>query len=63
MNAVNRAKNKCMENMLCSASNRKQLVVGTTIKSSDRRDKEMKRTCWRQMKREEQIQPRKLSYF
>lgn len=42
MNAVNRAKNKCMENMLCSASNRKQLVEGTTIKSSDRGDKEMK---------------------
>lgn len=42
MNAVNHARNKCMKNMLCSASNRKQLVAGTTMKRSDRGDKEMK---------------------
>ena len=42
MNAVDHAENKCMKNMLCSASNRKQLVAGTAMESSDRGDKEMK---------------------
>lgn len=42
MKAVSFAQNKCAENMLCDASNRKQLVAGTTMKSCDRRDKEMK---------------------
>lgn len=72
MNAVNRAENKCMK----SASNRKQLVAGTTMKSSDRGDKEMKndsiiysrRKLWQQMEGGGEIgqslplQPRKLLY-
>lgn len=54
MNAVNRAKNKCMKNMLCGASNRKQLVVRATVGSGDKGDKEMRKNSgdrWR----EEQI--------
>lgn len=42
MNVVDCAENKCTKNMLCSASNKEQLVAGAMMKSSDRGDKEMK---------------------